>query len=397
MRKTLTFTPMVKRFLTFVLILLAASVAMGQYSTVIYNYELNRFGENEPLPSERNILFTGNIPSFIDVVEISIYNHKGLESRGPLAAGVWKRTFNDEGTAFSIPMNYPLQASKKYDVAITFFSAVSDEQKAELYQQLLANLHAYLDQTTQVSRSGFKLIRKSKQLVADLNTIVWTGLQNYRSKTNLSFNGFSDLVAQSIDNLDNTKLPASMQSLPDSLKEAKKAAMKAHALQQVKTQVDSELRFLLNQDWAMLYDQRYIDDYPTEDRPTHFAINAGYGGIWLNGKLDDKSSFGDAAYFGLGFPLSTSTIAPRFLQDASLTVGFFTRNFNGDDGTTYSGPIFNRPLYAGIDYKLFSFIRLNGGAAIIEKTPANGSGNSIVLKPFLGISAKVNISLSLDK
>ena len=369
----------------------------GQYSTVVYNYQTDRFGENEPLPAEKPILLTGNIPPFIDVVEVAIFHHRGIKEREALFSGSWKRTYNDKSTSFSIPINYPLPSSKKFDLALYLYRGVDEAEKVELFSQLQSNLYAYLKQNTQVSRSKIKLLRKSQQLINDLNTIVNEGLKNYRSKTNIPFNGFSEIVKKSIDNLDKISLPESLKSMPDSVKEQKKLQIRARLLEDIKTQISTELKYLLSQEFAVLYDQRYIDDYPTEDRPTHFALNAGYGGIWLDGQLDNKSSIGDAAYLGLGFPLSTSTIAPRFLQDASITVGFFTKNFNTKDGTSYSGPIFNRPLYAGIDYKLFSFIRLNGGGAILEKSPANDSGSTVIIKPFLGISAKLNISLSLDK
>lgn len=375
----------------------AAMLAHGQYASVIYNYEMNRFGENEPLPSEKPILFTGTIPTMIDVVEISVYNHKGIEKREPLATAVWKRTFQDSGNAFNAPLNYPLPASRKFDFSIAFFRGIGEEERSELYHQLTANLNAYLEQNTQTARSGFKLLRKSQQLVADLNEIVRTGLKNYRCLTAFEFEGFSDLVRNSIDNLDRISLPPTMKNATPEEKTETLKKLRREQLDKTETLIASEIKSLLNHNWAVLYDKRYIDDYPTEDRPTHFAINAGYGGIWLDGQLDDRSSFGDAAYFGLGFPLSTSNLAPRVFQDASITVGFFVKNFYSDKGDKYSGPIFNRPLYAGIDYKLFSFIRLNGGLAIIEKTPFDSSKSVIVAKPFLGLSAKVNISLSLDK
>lgn len=388
---------MLKLTFTLALNMLMTSILLSQYSTVIYNYQTDRFGENEPLPAEKPILLTGNVPEFIDVVEVALFQHRGIEEREPLVSSSWKRTYNDQGTSFSIPVNYPLQASKKYDVAIYFFRTVSDAEKEQLFNQLQNNLHSYLRQNTDVNSSKIKLLRKSQQLVNDLNSIVFQGLQNYRSKTNIPFNGFSDIVKQDIDNLDKLRLPESIKSLPDSIISQKKSELRSTLLEAIKSQISTELSYLISQDWAVLYDQRYIDDYSTEDRPTHFAINAGYGGIWLNGQLDDKSSFGDAAYLGLGFPLSTSTIAPRIFQDASITLGFFTKNFSTDEGTSYSGPIFNKPLYAGIDYKLFSFIRLNAGTAILERSIANKSGSIVILKPFIGLSAKVNISLSLDK
>ena len=374
------------------------ALANAQYATVNYDYEMNRFGENEPLPAEQSILFTGSIPANVDIVEISVFNAKGQDRRDPLATANWKRPFDREGNNFNVPLNYKLQASKEYDLLVGFYRTIGKEEQSEVYRQLTANLDAYLDQTFSVKKNSIKLTRNTRQVISDMNDIVNTGLKNYRSRTFWGFEGFSDIVRQKLGGVEKADLSKAQYIFATGEKDEQRRLYREQLTNELKQLVHSEVKFLMNSEMAIIVDRRYVDDYETEKRSTFFALNAGYGGVWLSDKLDNKSSFGDAPYLGIGFPLSTSTIAPKFFRNASLTLGIFTKNFENEEGDKISGPIVNRPLYAGLDYKLFSFVRFNAGAALLEQQGNNGSGNNkIFVRPFIGLSAKVNISLGLDK
>ena len=369
----------------------------AQYATVTYDYELNRFGENEPLPAEQSILFNGAIPAGVDIVEIAVFSAKCKDSRDPLATSDWKRPQGYTGTAFNVPLNYKLQASKEYDLLIGFFRTISNGERNEVYQQLTATLDAYLGQSFSVQKNSVKLSKSTRQVLSDMNDIVNAGLKNYRSRTFWDFDGFSDIVRQKLESIEKADLSKASLLYDSGEPEEQRRRYREQLLGELNQLVHSEVRFVLNNEMAVLTDRRYVDDYETEKRSTYFALNAGYGGVWLENDLDSEKSFGNSAYLGLGFPLSTSTIAPKFFRNASLTVGFFTKNFENKAGDKISGPIFNRPLYAGLDYKLFSFVRFNAGAAFLEEQPADGGDNSIFVRPFVGLSAKVNISLGLDK
>ena len=81
-------------------------------------------------------------------------------------------------------------------------------------------------------------------------------------------------------------------------------------------------------------------------------------------------------------------------------MGVFTKNLEGDGGKEISGPLVGRPFYLGLDYKLFQFVRFNAGGAVLEEPELAGMDNSnkrIFVQPFIGLSAKINLSLSLDK
>ena len=80
----------------------------AQYATVNFDYEKARFGENQPLPAETPIVFTGPATADIDIVEVRIYSSKGKEKRDPLTFADWKRPKDKSGaTNFNVLVNIP--------------------------------------------------------------------------------------------------------------------------------------------------------------------------------------------------------------------------------------------------------------------------------------------------
>jgi hypothetical protein len=72
---------------------------------------------------------------------------------------------------------------------------------------------------------------------------------------------------------------------------------------------------------------------------------------------------------------------------------FLDKSFTDQNGQSYTGPIFQYPIYAALGYRAFRFLRINAGATALE----NSSDNSIGFYPFVGVSAELNLSLSLAK
>lgn len=377
-------------------LLLFPTVSSAQYATINYDYERNYFGENQPLPAETDIIFTGEIPEGIHMIEVSIYNDKGKEGREPLKSTLWRKPPNSNSGLFNAPVNYSLKSGKKYDITINYYKHLSDAEKEKVFQQLSSTLDAYLDQTLGVKKKTIKLNRKTREIIADMNEIVTTGLDFYRSPTVGTFPGFSDIVHQKIDNLESRKLSEGAHLYDAEDKETARRMYRKSLTDDLKKMVHSEVRFVMNHEMGVLTDVRRIDDYRVEDKPSWFTVNVGYGGVYLDGKLDNTSSFGNAPYAGIGVPLSTSSVAPRFLRNASLSVGLFLKNFENDEREEISGPVFNRPIYAGLDYRIFQFVSLNVGASILEGTDENNDSD-IFIRPFLGVSARINISMSLGK
>ena len=128
------------------LMLLFFSQATAQYATVNFDYEKARFGENQPLPAETPIIFTGPITADIDIVEVRVFSPKGKEKREPLTLADWKRPKDKSGaTNFNVLVNYKLRASKKYDIEVTYFRLISDKERQALASRLSQTVDTYID------------------------------------------------------------------------------------------------------------------------------------------------------------------------------------------------------------------------------------------------------------
>ena len=407
--------------LVFFFVAFHAHFVFSQFVTVAYDHALNVFGNYEPLPAEQAIMFSGLVPAGIDMVEVLVFSEKGGKKRKPLAQSSWRREVGAAGqnaTTFKIAMNYPLEAGKNYDLYINYLALVDSEEREELIRLLMNTMDAYLRKTFEIKGRKLYLEGKSKEIYKQLNEIVHSGLEAYRFPPAFGFKGFSPLVAEHlkslnkvhVDNLSDMPLSSQDSSFVKRVRkkraakrralELKKRQAKINALEGLEQVVETELRLALQGPFWRLTDVRFLDDYPTKKRKGYFAVHLGYGAALIErqaGRLD----YGSSAYAGLSVPLATSRLAPVFLRNASMTAGFFFDNFTDDAGQVVSGPVFQRPLYLGLDYKLFQFFRINLGAAFLERPVHSGvpasTETALSVKPFVGLSAKINLSLSFDE
>ncbi len=405
--KKRVFSPKTKfnkmKFFNLVLIFsLFTSSLFSQYATVTFDPAMRTFNNFEPLPSEEDMMFTGAVPANVNVVEFQFFRGKNKNYKDPLYVANWERGAGDESGAFKLPINYKLNANKKYDIRVKYFQKVKNTDREKIYGALKNNLDAYLGQSLQSSSEKIKLTKRSKEMMKDLNTIVNYGLREYRITNGVPFEGFSDLVKGQIEAIDDKKLNEVLFDASNTSQAMASAKYRDQLIQDLQTLIHAEVRFVLNSDISRLINQYDMDDLKTESRNGYFSINVGYGAVYIDGNIDNLE-YGTAPYVGLAFPLSTSTIAPKFFRNASVTLGIFTKNFNdvGDRGPI-TGPIVKRPIYLGLDYKLFQFIRFNVGAAALEEESENtgtvsGIENRVFFRPFVGLSAKINLSIGLDK
>lgn len=386
-----------KKLIFTVLISSLLGFAYGQMASVTYDYELNRFAENEPLPAETSFLINGSAPENINYIEAGIFSAGGKDNRPALAMGIWKQPYNRTGNDFHIPINFPLQAGKTYDLLISYFHPIDETERRQLYEQLAKYIEAYLVQSFEIKNKKIRLINSPRQTYKELNDLLKDGLNRYRGTTEPLFNEFSDIVRLQLERIDGKSINGSITTVSKTDTPAENAVQKSlpAPIDELRDFVDSEIKFVLNKNIAVLADRRYIDNYESESLKGYFGLDIGYGAAFFGGGLDDPN-YDNGLYLGLGFPLSTSRIAPKFLRNASLGFGVFLNNMEDQERNVISGPILQRPFYLGLDYKLFSFIHFNFGAAFLERQANdNGTNAAVLVRPFVGISGKINISLSL--
>ncbi len=396
----------------------SVDLAKAQFATVTYDRALNVFGNYEALPSEEFIMFTGLAPAETDMVEVSVYAHKGKEKRKALARAAWRReqpAGEPLSTTFKVAMNYPLEAGKKYDLYIHYLALMNEEEKEELIEALMTTMDLYLRKIFEVQGKKIRIEGKAKEVYRHLNRIVYAGLEPYRFPHEFGFSGFSELVREHLESLEKVHVkklmlghttPMASDTLSQKKRKRKQNSKLAErvkarelALAELEKVLRTELNMALKGPVWRVVDVRFLDDYPTRPRKGYFAVHLGYGAALIE-QHPDYLDYGSSAYAGLSFPLATSRLAPVFMRNASLTAGLFFDNFTSRTGAQVSGPVFGRPFYLGLDYKLFQFVRFNAGASFLEmpNDPNNPSTTDmrVFVQPFIGISAKVNLSLSFD-
>ena len=390
---------MKKILIAFTLFFLAIGTNFAQYTTVTFDEELVQLNSHEPLTTERDFMVTGNIASNIDFVEISIFTAKGKSHLSPLYTNTWRRTSNNTSTQYRVPMNYKLRAGKTYDMVIRYYKPLSASASEAMYQKVIDNLETYVDQNFKVKKKKLKLVKKSKQVIKELDAMVANELSKYQTLTPHTFNGFSDLIQGQVKLIERTRIKNANRQ-KDSIPTISSNLIEEQIID-LKNMLRAEVDFIPDNDWSNLHREYIVDNFETEKRNGYFAVNAGYGAVYLGGNID-KLSYGTSPYLGLSFPLSTSTTEPKFFGKASITAGVFTQNFEDKEANKISGPIVKRPMYLGLDYRLFQFIRFNAGASFLEeqtasKDPLAGVEKRVFVQPFIGLSAKINLSIGLDK
>ena len=366
--------------------------AMAQYDAVAFDYELNYFNNGQPLPAESHMIFSGSVGINIDRVEIAVYRSSSNYQQGALYAASWKRIPGSKVENFRVPFHYKLHGNSDYDVQIAFFRKVTLAEKTGLRHRIRDAVSTYVDQNVVIHPQEVLMARNPHQMASDLNTIVSNGLAPYRATNELRFEAFSEVVKGELNALQ-SKQKANIASVGPSFE-----TVMTNRKEALKRQVISELEPLLQSELLVKVDLRTVRDYPSERMRTAFALNAGYGGVYLGGK-GESFTYGESFYLGLSLPLSSRIFSGNILGNASLSIGAFINNFTGEMDQEITGPLLGRPYYIGAGYSLFRFVRFNAGLTVLEEVNTSGNGSidvgAVMLKPFIGISADIHLSVGL--
>jgi hypothetical protein len=383
-----------KYLVLFAALLMIAPSLRAQYETVVFDYERSWFNDGRELPAESKMTFTSSINSSIELVELSFFRPKTNKEKAPLYRERWRRSYGNTAEVFTMPVNFKLRGNTDYDVVISYFRGVSDAEKENLSATFASFFDAYLLQSVVVSNDRIRLNRSRNQLLSDLNTIIQDGMVNYRHANGQDFPGFSDVIKGSIDNLNGVELPAGSLTTGEDMSPLRQQISGVNSL------LMTELDQYLNGDMMVMVDVREINDYGTEKTRGTIALNAGFGGVYLDGNLK-KLSYDAAPYLGVSLPLGNKATGNAFWANTSLSVGAFVSNFENSEGDVVTGPIFGRPYYVGLGYSVFRFIRINAGATLLEEQGSSSIGggtasvSTVMVRPFLGVSAELELWLGL--
>lgn len=381
-----------KRTIIISMLITLSISAFCQYEQVIFNYERSLFNDGQSLPAESYFTLTGGISKKVTQVAVNFYNKNGNNKSTPLYSKTWKREYNNTKESFELPINYKLRSNNNYDIEIIYYRLASGNEIENLKSELILSIDSYIEQNLATERKGIKLAKSAGGMVSDLNSIVTSSLTYYKSQSGAIFDGFSDLVLDKINLISKTKM--------NKKSEDENAKVKAKHIKELKVRVHSELSHVLNSGLSIIGDVKYIDNYAVEKVKTIFTFHGGYGGVPLSGDIA-QANFGSAPMVGITLPLGKKAFSSSFWSRSAIMTGIFLQDFKGDDGISITGPIISKPIYAGLGYKVFQFIRLTGGIVILENNVQSSNGNDIntnvYVKPYLGLTIDINIWMDLGK
>lgn len=372
----------------------------GQYQPVVFDPATNLLGNGQPLPAEKQWSITGPVSSDIGIVEARVYEDAAMKHLA--TTGRWERTELSDAPTFNINLDQKLRGNDKYTVVLGFYGSIGREASDTLAARLSAYIDAYVDQSVDVSSNRTRLTKPVDQVMDELNIIVRRGADNYRSRLNQPFQGFSQLVEDKLDRLNDTRLSDAkymFKKKEDEGQRSQRIDMANHEIASVKAMLNAELHSYLDREMMVLRDRTVLTDQTTEHTPNTVSLNVGYGGIYNSGDANDLS-YGQAPYVGISFPLGRRAFSSRFWSNSSISLGAFLQNTQDTDGSTLTGPLIDRPIYLGYGYRVFRMIRLNAGGTLVQKDMLNidgGKSSSLEVRPFLGVSIEINLWLGLGK
>ena len=366
-----------------------ASFAWAQKPTITFNYERSSFNMDQPLPAEQFFFVTGDIRPDVSMVEV-VFQPGKRNKEYVLYQTLWKRSFNDTKQSFLVPINYKLRGNTEYDITVNYYRNVTTQELRNLQQVLFSELDTYIDQSIVLSKKRIRLLKGVSAMVSDMNTIVGSALTYYRNNNNIRFEGFSNIVQ------DKLKITTSNPLRKNQIEEADRDQQ----VRELKSMVQAEVANLLNAGFSILANSRTADSYPTERAQNMLTVHVGYGGVFLNDRVEDLNT-GSGGMAGITLPLGKRAFAPRLMSNSAVILGFYFQDFDNDSGVKATGPIFGRPVYAGFGYKVYDFIRVSAGVTFLENKydqNANGGGapspvetdDSFYLRPFVGVMADIN-------
>lgn len=373
----------------------------AQNKTVLLEPQNRKINQGEPLPTQTSFDIQVPVNEATGIIMINVF--KGNNTADVIERTFWARPVNFNGEFAQLPVDLKLRSNNRYGFGVTIYSLLSDTERTSLKEIVHHNITNYLNATVEANQKGMDLSKRSNTVRQDLNSIVKRSLMYYRNTQQREFEGFSDVVKLKLQQVENARMsnakfnvvrqPADSMKSADEIKADYARQLSAELEQTVFDEADN----YLNLDFVKLYDSFVITNRVTEKSQTVLPLFIGYGGVYLGGSFNDLE-YDSQPYAGFSFPLGRGN--ETHYGRTSFIIGIYLNNFKNAAGNTITGPIVDRPVFAGLGFRVYDFINFNAGmvATSTQKyTIADVKTENIQLKPFIGLNAQFNLWLGLNK
>lgn len=381
------------------LVLLLASFGLfhpvlAQVKSINLDLVQSKLNNGLPLPAEQEFMVVGAIPEKIELVKLTL--QRADKSSASAQSYFWKSPFGYQELSYQILVADALRSNESYILEFGFYQTAGADQIREVRSLITQNLQTYLSSLSEIKNGKIKFEDSDEVILAQMELIVQKGAYYFELPNGQQFPGFSDLTRIKLRQHREIKLKdASLNAVGVGEKDDPKAVYANQYQQELMAIIAAELDQYFSPNMLVRVDEKVFSNYPTEKTANVIPINFGYGAISLSKNLPEQE-FVTGPYLGVSFPLGNRKFSP-IMSNLSVSGGFFmSGNMENSLGEQLSGPILSRPMYVGLGYNFFRFVRLNLGGTFINSKLPNGD-NSRSFNPFFGISAEFNLWLGLGK
>lgn len=373
----------------------------AQNKPVLLEPQKRKVNQGNPLPVQTSFDIQVPVAGNIGIIKINVF--KGNQPSDIVEQTSWTRPAMFTGDFAEIPVDIKLRANTRYGFDVKMYAILSDSEKTALKEIIHRNLSNYLDATIEAGNKGFTVAKSSGQIVQDLNTIVKRNLSYYQNLQQRQFEGFSDIVALKVQQIEKMKLSNAGYNVKKTKSDTalQEDDVKALYVKQVNSELQrsvySEVDNYLSLNFVKQYDAFVITNRETEKSQTVLPLFIGYGGVYLAGDINNLE-YDSQPYAGLSFPLGRGN--ETHYGRTSFILGVFLKNFKNGQNETITGPVIDRPFFAGLGFRIYDFINFNAGmvaTSMQKQTISNFKTENVKLKPFIGLNAQFNLWLGLNK
>ncbi|PZX51924.1 hypothetical protein [Algoriphagus chordae] len=364
----------------------------AQVTTINLDLITGEINGGMPLPAEEEFYIRGAIPEKIEMVKLIIYPSKRSEKAA--YTYFWKAPFGYKDLSYQVLMADPLRSNTDYHMEFGYYQKAGADQIQEVRSLIHQNIKTYLNTVTTIKKGGISFSESDEVLLNNLSRIVDQGAYYFELPNGEHFPGFSDITRAKLEQRSKLKMGKSKFNVVGlSENDNARAAYADEYITDLEAILFSEVDQYLSPNMLVRVDEKIFQNYPTEKLANSLPINVGYGAISLSTGLPEQE-FVTSPYAGFSFPLGNRTFA-KFMNNMSISTGFFlSGDIRNQLDEKISGPVLDRPIYVGLGYNFFRFIRLNAGGTFITTEHLSGT-NQNSFHPFVGISAEFNIWLGV--
>lgn len=384
-----------------VCVLALSNYLAAQNKAVLLEPQKRKVNQGNPLPVQTSFDIQVPVGSNIGLIKINLF--KGNQPADIIEKATWTRPAMFAGDLAEIPVDVKLRTNNRYGFDVKLYAILSDSERTALKEIIHRNLSNYLDAAIEAGNKGFTMSKSSGQIVQDLNTIVKRNLSYYQNLQQRQFEGFSDIVSLKVQQIEKIKLANASYNVKKGKADTAlqdddvKALYAKQVTGELQRSVYSEVDNYLSLDFVKQYDAFVITNRETEKTQTVLPLFIGYGGVYLGGDVNDLE-YDSQPYAGLSFPLGRGN--ETHYGRTSFILGVFLKNFKNGQDVTITGPIIDRPFFAGLGFRIYDFINFNAGmvaTSIQKQTISNFKTENVKLRPFIGLNAQFNLWLGLNK